>query len=142
MAVGVPHAAALALVHETCFPGDPWSADSIASLFGNDTTFGFLDPRGGLVLARAIAGEAEILTLGVAPSLRRAGIGRLLLDVALGEAVRRGARTVFLEVDAGNSAAIALYRAAGFREAGCRRDYYGAGRDALLLSRRLSESPG
>lgn len=142
LAVGAPHATALAVIHEACFPGEPWSADSIAALFGNEATFGFLDPRGGLVLARAVADEAEILTIGVAPALRRAGIGRVLLDAALGEAAGRGARTVFLEVDAGNSAAIGLYRSAGFGEAGRRRDYYGPGRDALLLSRRLCESPG
>lgn len=141
VAAGSAHAAALALVHEACFPDEPWSAASIASLFSNQSTYGFLDPRGGMVIARAVAGEGEILTIGVVPTQRRAGIGEALLAAALREAGIRGARTVFLEVDAGNLAAIGFYRSAGFGEAGRRRHYYGPGRDALLLSRRLCESP-
>ncbi|WP_048858098.1 GNAT family N-acetyltransferase, partial [Acidiphilium multivorum] len=84
---------------------------------------------------------AEILTIGVAPPARRCGLARALLTVALAAARARGAETVFLEVEADNAAAIALYRAAGFIAAGRRRDYYGAGRDALLFSLRLSGSP-
>ena len=41
-----------------------------------------------------------------------------------------------LEVARGNEAALALYRAAGFREEGVRRSYYGPGEDALILWRR------
>ncbi|HQT72726.1 MAG TPA: GNAT family N-acetyltransferase, partial [Acidiphilium sp.] len=88
--------------------------------------------------ARAVAGEAEILTIGVAATARRRGIARALLGAALGEARGRGAETVFLEVAADNDAAIRLYRACLFRPAGRRRDYYGPGRDALLFTRPLS----
>jgi ribosomal-protein-alanine N-acetyltransferase len=49
----------------------------------------------------------------------------------------RGAGPVFLEVSAANAAALALYRAAGFAEAGRRPGYYrtpeGAALDALVL---------
>lgn len=135
------HAEALAVLHEAAFPDDPWPGSAFAALLDNPTTFGFLDPAGGLVIARAVAGEAEILTIGVAPPARRRGLARALLAAALAAARARGAETVFLEVEADNAAAIALYRAAGFIAAGRRRDYYGAGRDALLFSLRLSGSP-
>ena len=135
------HAAALAATHETAFPDDPWPDSLFAALFDNPTTFGFLDPAGGLVIARAVAGEAEILTIGVAPSARRRGLARALLAAALAAARARAAETMFLEVEADNAAAIALYCSVGFTPAGRRRDYYGAGRDALLFSLRLSGSP-
>ena len=45
----------------------------------------------------------------------------------------RGAAAMFLEVATSNIGAAALYRAAGFADAGQRRNYYGTGRDALLL---------
>lgn len=132
------HAASLAAIHAAAFPDDPWPAAAFAALFENPTTFGFIDPAGGLVIARAVAGEAEILTIGVAPPARRRGIARALLAAALAAARGRGGETVFLEVDAANAAAAGLYREAGFRPAGSRRDYYGAGRDALLFSLPLS----
>ena len=55
----------------------------------------------------------------------------------VGVARARGATRAFLEVRATNSAAIALYREAGFRETGRRTRYYADGDDALLMSARL-----
>ena len=44
----------------------------------------------------------------------------------------RGAVSATLEVAAGNMAALALYRAAGFTTRGRRRGYYRDGGDALI----------
>ena len=46
-----------------------------------------------------------------------------------------GAERLILEVSAGNDAARALYRGAGFTEIGRRRAYYPDGSDALVLER-------
>ena len=130
------HAEILAALHEAAFPPeDRWRAESFAVQLALPGTFGFLDDRGGFVLARAVADEAEILTLAVHPEARRQGIGRDLVATALAEAARRGARTAFLEVAAGNTAARALYAALGFTVLGCRRRYYASGDDAVLLGR-------
>ena len=84
---------------------------------------------------QVVAGEAHVHNLAVAPEARRRGLARRLLALTLEIAARRGARVVFLEVRAGNAAARALYRAAGFREVGIRRGYYAAPvEDAVLLS--------
>lgn len=131
------HAGALAAIHALCFPAGPWSADSIATLLDNHVAYGLIDPRGGMVLAQAVAGEAEILTIGIAPPSRRRGLGRILLDATMREARAREANNIFLEVEADNDAAIALYRATGFTRTGRRRAYYGPGRDALLFNRPL-----
>lgn len=130
------HAEVLAALHGAAFPlEDRWAASSFAVQLALPTTFGFLDDRGGLVLARAVLDEAEILTLAVHPHARRQGIGRRLLASALTEAARRGAQAVFLEVASGNAAARALYAASDFTVVGHRRGYYASGDDALLLAR-------
>ena len=50
--------------------------------------------------------------------------------------------SLHLEVRADNAAALGLYRAMGFAADGRRRDYYGRGHDALLMSLRLSGAAG
>jgi ribosomal-protein-alanine N-acetyltransferase len=75
-------------------------------------------------MARSVAGEAEIVGIGVVPSRRRAGIGGALLAHAVGRSVALGAESIFLEVAEDNPAAVALYRGAGFRRVGRRPAYY------------------
>ncbi|WP_376087518.1 GNAT family N-acetyltransferase [Roseomonas sp. CCTCC AB2023176] len=94
--------------------------------------FGWVE-EGGFVLARAVAGEAEVLTIAVLPERRRAGLGWSLLVAAVAEAGRRGAAALFLEVSEANAAARALYARAGAVEVGRRRRYYVDGTDALVL---------
>jgi ribosomal-protein-alanine N-acetyltransferase len=87
------------------------------------------------VLARVAGGEAEILTLAVAPYARGRGLGRALLCAAIAQAERAGAEEMFLEVGSDNPAARALYAGLGFVNVGARKAYY-RGRDAAVL--RLS----
>ena len=93
----------------------------------------------GYLIGRAVAGEAEILTLAVEPDARRRGFGTLLVQRFLAQARNRAATSAFLEVAANNTPAIALYLQAGFAEVGRRRGYYEqAGHpatDALVFSR-------
>lgn len=84
---------------------------------------------GGMVVDRDI----EILNVAVAPEYRRAGVARKLLSHVSYDAQMLGCTSASLEVEDGNEAAIALYASLGFTEAGRRRGYYGAGRDALVL---------
>ncbi len=132
IAVDVSHAAVLACIHADAFaPGDRWTAASFAGLLQMPGVFGLLDDRGGFVLGREAGGEAEILTLAVAPASRRQGIGRRLVAGVL----ECASGPVFLEVAADNPAALHLYWALGFEQCGRRRDYYAPGRDALVLRR-------
>jgi ribosomal-protein-alanine N-acetyltransferase len=91
-----------------------------------------------MVLARAVADEAEVLTLAVAPPARRQGMAAALLDAVCDEAARRGAHVLHLEVSTANAAARALYARAGFHVSGNRRAYYADGTDALVMSRALA----
>jgi mycothiol synthase len=57
----------------------------------------------------------EVYILAVAPETHGRGIGRLLLLSGLQQMRERGIEVAILYVDAGNDAAIGLYRGAGFR---------------------------
>jgi ribosomal-protein-alanine N-acetyltransferase len=130
-------AAPLAALHAACF-ASPWDAAAIAQLLDTPGAFAF-HTHNGFVMARAAAGEAEILTLAVAPAARGRGLGRALLQTAINRAEEMGAQAVFLEVGADNPHALALYAGLGFAKVGTRKGYYASpsgGSDALVL--RLS----
>jgi ribosomal-protein-alanine N-acetyltransferase len=142
----------MAALHALAFAA-PWDAKAFAALLDGPGVFalgveemGALDAEVlcGLILMRAIAGEAEVLTLATAPGLRRRGVARALLEAALQSAAVHGARQAFLEVAHDNIAAIALYERAGFSPVGRRPAYYarpfGGAADALVLSRTLAVS--
>jgi ribosomal-protein-alanine N-acetyltransferase len=129
---------ALALLHAARFT-DAWDGPALAALLATPGTFAFHDAD-GFVLARSAGGEAEILTLAVAPSARGKGIGRTLMRMAAEEAARLGAGAMFLEVGTDNGAALALYGTLGFQRVGRRNAYYGAG-NAWVLKAALPLSP-
>ena len=87
-----------------------------------------------------VVDELHITLVAVAPDQQRRGLGRQVLAALLAAGHQQGARHATLEVAAGNTAARALYRAAGFREAGRRRGYYRNGDDALIQWLRLPEA--
>ncbi len=95
----------------------------------------------GFILSRLVEGEAEILSVAVAPARRGKGLSRRMLDLHLRRLAGLGARAVFLEVDADNVPARRLYAHAGFREVGRREAYYqdrpGRSAAALVLRRDL-----
>lgn len=85
-----------------------------------------------------VVDELHITAVAVAPERRRCGFGRVLLEALLQRAVDDGARHATLEVACCNAAALALYSNCGFETAGCRRNYYSDGRDALIQWRKLT----
>jgi ribosomal-protein-alanine N-acetyltransferase len=82
--------------------------------------------------------EADVQTVAVARERQGRGLGAVLLAALLEQARARGVSLLHLEVRDDNAAALALYERAGFEADGRRRDYYGRGRDAVLMSRRVS----
>ena len=84
-------------------------------------------------------GYATIAHVAVDPQLRRAGIGRLLLDDACKGAQELGCHTMQLQVRAANSGARAFYRTLGFEEVGLSTNYYtDPDDDAVIMIRPLS----
>lgn len=130
--------AALAALHARCFAAHPrpWSATEIEGLLDSPPNF-LIDLPQGFLIGRAVADEAELLTLAVAPETRRQGLARALLAGFYARSRERGAGRAFLEVASDNPAALTLYRSEGWAEAGLRRGYYAPGIDAILMDRAL-----
>jgi ribosomal-protein-alanine N-acetyltransferase len=79
-----------------------------------------------------VVDELHITLVAVAPSHRRRGLGRRVLEELMQAGLRSGATRATLEVAAGNGAGKGLYEALGFRTAGIRHGYYRSGEDALI----------
>jgi [ribosomal protein S18]-alanine N-acetyltransferase len=89
----------------------------------------------GFIMSRLAAGEAEILSVAIAPAWRGRGLSRQLLDLHLRRLAGLGVHAVYLEVGERNAPACRLYRRAGFKEVGRRQGYYEDGATALVLRR-------
>jgi ribosomal-protein-alanine N-acetyltransferase len=133
-------------LERTLFAHDPWTVEQfwgeLARVPESRWYAVHEDVEGvdGYVGMYAVPPEADVQTIAVAPRSQGKGLGRELLDELVAEARRRGCTQLFLEVDVDNAPALALYERTGFERQGRRRDYYGPGRDALVLRRRLSGS--
>jgi len=129
----------LAALHAGAFPA-PWDAQAFEALLNQSGVF-VIEQAEGFILLRAVADEAEILTLAVHPAARRLGLGAWLVRSAANIAADRGVNRMFLEVADDNTAARALYDRTGFAEAGRRPAYYarpdGSRRDALIMTLTL-----
>lgn len=131
--------AVLADLHAKAFsPERGWTAEEFGSLLASPHTYLFTKNH-GFALVRAIAGEAELLTLAVDPAHQQNGIANGLMLEWM-RAVP--AKTAFLEVAADNMAAQALYTKHGFAKSGLRKAYYrrpnGPTVDAVLMQAALT----
>jgi ribosomal-protein-alanine N-acetyltransferase len=128
--------AILRLEAEGFGPDERWSERSWSGeLLGEGRTV--LVARGAQpagVVAFATVGElADLHRVVVAPAFRRQGLALRMVRAGLVAVRHLGARAVMLEVEWTNLGAIALYQRLGFEQLRVRRDYYGPGRDALIL---------
>jgi len=92
----------------------------------------------GYIVGRMGADELHINNVAVRDSHRRRGIGRALLNRILEAGKRLGVPYAFLELRAGNTAALALYEECGFRLTSRRSKYYSEPvEDALVMTIEL-----
>jgi len=124
---------------------NPWSQDSflrelslpfsrtIVAIRVNETAESVV----GYLCRWLVADECHILNVAVRPTARRGGIAGRMMVSAIQEARHEKARFVTLEVRRSNLAARSLYRKLNFEERRLRRNYYGAGDDAIVMELRL-----
>jgi [ribosomal protein S18]-alanine N-acetyltransferase len=118
----------------------PWPERSFRfELTENPVARNWVIESGGRIAAMLvlwlIVDEAHIATIATHPDFRRQGFGEQLMIAALVSAREEGARRAFLEVRAGNSGALELYKKYGFVEVGVRRGYYkDNNEDAILMN--------
>jgi ribosomal-protein-alanine N-acetyltransferase len=137
------HALIASALHRASFEL-PWSAEEFAKLLEQPGVAGLMwtgaEPQ-GFILIRAVADEAEILTLAVAPEFRRRGVAESLLDEAARMLRAGGTHRLFLEVADDNTPARALYEKHGFVATGRRAKYYerasAARVDAVIMTLAL-----
>jgi ribosomal-protein-alanine N-acetyltransferase len=123
----------------------PFSRTVVASLDGSESTPGDEAAARDLVgfLCRwLVADECHILNIAVDPDYRRRGVGFLLLDSTIAEAISKQAICVTLEVRRANFPARQLYRKLKFEERRLRKHYYGPGEDAIVMELQLPAAPG
>lgn len=135
----------LAGLHAACFEHG-WDHKTFRDLLGMPGAEALIAVEEGtpvgFLLTRKAVDEAEIITIGTAPTMRRRGIGRRMLDHRLATLRAEGVRNLFMEVAQSNVAAQALYHSIGFKAVGRRQAYYqlaGGGReDAILMRKELN----
>jgi ribosomal-protein-alanine N-acetyltransferase len=123
---------------------NPWQrrhfADCLASgyqaqlLMAGDTLLGYFVAMKGFE-------EAHLLNLAVAPAHQHQGWAQVLLEALTLWARGQSLQWLWLEVRAGNTRAVHVYKTHGFHYVGLRKHYYpahlGQREDALVMSLKL-----
>ena len=121
------------------FPYSPWSASQYKEEFSSPTRHFVValdDAQGIIGYAGVFApggAEADVLTVGVIPSQRGKGIARQLMALITDWAKQQGSIAMMLEVKVDNTEAIGLYESLGYSKLNVRKDYFGAGLEALVM---------
>ncbi len=138
--VGADAAPLIAALHAASF-AEGWRAADITDMLAIPGTLALIAQAGlepaALLIARAISGEAEILTIGTAPRHRRKGLARQLLHSLDAYLASLAVKTLHLEAASDNAAGLALYASCGFERSGIRKAYYSHGADAITMRRTL-----
>jgi [ribosomal protein S18]-alanine N-acetyltransferase len=117
----------------------PWSEGVFRSCFGGQYfSYGLLQNNvlQGFYFGQFLGVESQLFNICVAPTAQGKGFGQQLLSHYIEQCLERNALEAWLEVRAGNTAAIPLYQKLGFIETGRRANYYVGpqGReDAILM---------
>ncbi|WP_297000869.1 ribosomal protein S18-alanine N-acetyltransferase [uncultured Dialister sp.] len=128
-------------IGKLCF-SDAWREETVAHDMEGDHSEYFIALVDGKTAGYGcywfIMDEGQLLNIGVRPEYRKKGIGALLLEAGLEEAVKRRMSSLFLEVRVSNEEARRLYKKYGFRMLGTRKGVYDLPReDGYIMSKEL-----
>lgn len=127
-------------VEIACFDEKRYSRDMVLFILTDEEFATFLAEDGRAVGAACVhvrGNEAHLVSIGVVPEHRCRGVARALMGAAEAEAIWRGASRMTLQVSVLNMAAMNMYLQRGYRAICLLKDYYGEGKDAHLMERRL-----
>lgn len=130
-------------IEEDCFGSERFSTETVRAFVVRDDTFVLVAYEGNEIVGSAMCMASEldlhgkIASIAVLKQRRGTGIGAALLDEC--ERVFRslGLLRYSLEVEASNSLAIALYASRGYVVKASLQDFYGAGRPAFYMEKKL-----
>ena len=92
----------------------------------------------GFIVTEREVDLGHIITLDVAESQRRRGVGTALLAAAEARMLEAGVRRVSLETATDNAAAVAFWKKHGYRTVAVLKNYYMEKLDAYEMQKRLS----
>ncbi len=130
-------------IDQACFePGISYTIEIFYYhlLINRDPSFVAVDD--GQIIGFILTSKTEkatglLVTIDILEGYRRRGLGAKLLEIAEQAQKKRGCRTIKLQVDVKNRAAIGFYTEMGYVKKKHLRDYYGPGRDAFLYSKDI-----
>lgn len=138
------HIEEVAQLEQQLFPVDAWSIEQFWAEMAQATRYYFLAVDDSAVLGYAglfaLAPDADVQTIAVSPHAQGKGVGRLLLEELIDQAIARDCSQLVLEVRSDNDAALSMYTRRGFERISIRRDYYAPAVDALVMRLRPLES--
>lgn len=124
----------LSELYKKCFPHKPWSEADFADLKKSGCEI--IASENGFIVWRAVADEAELITIGVNPDLRGTGIATALLGIMESELKKLNVNKIFLEVAENNTPARRLYENNDYKQIAVRPKYYD-GIDAIVMEKIL-----
>ena len=134
---------ALHKLDQACFPpGISYSRTMLRYFLAQPAAECLVAVDGAKIIGFLISEEnpplGHIITLDVAESHRRLGVGTALLRENEEHLAFRGVRTVLLETATSNDAGIAFWERHGYRREAVIRNYYSGRLDAYEMRKRLS----
>jgi ribosomal-protein-alanine N-acetyltransferase len=134
--------AALYKLDQACFPpGISYSKTMLRYFLAQPAAECLVAVDGARIIGFLISEEnpplGHIITLDVAESHRRRGVGTLLLRESEQHLAFRGVRTVLLETATTNDAGIAFWERHGYRREAVLKNYYSGRMDAYEMRKRL-----
>jgi ribosomal-protein-alanine N-acetyltransferase len=135
--------AALWKLDQACFPpGIAYSKTMLRYFIAQEGAECLLAKDGGKIVGFLLSEEnpplAHIVTLDVAESHRRHGVGTELLRESEAHLAFRGVRTVLLETATTNAAGIAFWERHGYRKEAVLKNYYPGKLDAFEMRKKLA----
>jgi ribosomal-protein-alanine N-acetyltransferase len=142
MALDIP---TLVVLDKEYFPYSPWSIAQFKEEFAGIPATRFFELAiseneivgyAG-VFAPGNGAVADVLTVTVVNGFRRQGIAKKLISDIEIYCQTKGSSAVMLEVAVDNTGAISLYENLGYLQVSTRSNYYGSGKDALVMQKEL-----
>lgn len=137
-----PDAFGQSLADAAARPDAEWTAEARAAKDGDRRAWFIAevpDPVGLVLVRRRPPDVALVFSMWVDPRVRRAGVGRALIDAAAAWALAWGAEFTVLWVVAGNEPAIRFYQRLGFSTLGSGPDAEsGRAYGALAMTRPIA----
>jgi ribosomal-protein-alanine acetyltransferase len=132
---------AISTLEQGCFAKYNLSRRQLQYLQQRDTAVFLVAEKDGRLVGEGIALlrhhkqtiSGRAYSLAVDPAFRGQGIGERLMKELVEQLKIRGARRIYLEVEASNTPAVRLYQRLGFNGVGALPDYYGQGKDGLHM---------